>query len=272
MATYRKQCLPNYTVFDEERYFTPGSKPCVVDIDGVRLRHRDLRGHLVSGPRRGRPRGRCEARDRSERLALPHATAGGAPARGVGARARERPSGRVRQSGRRAGRARLRRRLVRGRRRRRGRPAIPGVARDRRHRRISRRRGEAGARHARSARRGARVRRARHGRARLRRQEPLPGRAARPLRRRRLGADARDRGRRARARPRPRRHAAVAIHARHQRRGRARDGGPPRRALRRVSDRTDGRRLRRQRWRTNFAASPPMRPRRTSRHGFAARC
>ena len=35
VATYRKQCLPNYTVFDEERYFTPGSKPCVVDIDGV---------------------------------------------------------------------------------------------------------------------------------------------------------------------------------------------------------------------------------------------
>ena len=35
VATYRKQCLPNYTVFDEERYFTPGAQPCVVDVGGV---------------------------------------------------------------------------------------------------------------------------------------------------------------------------------------------------------------------------------------------
>jgi NAD+ synthase (glutamine-hydrolysing) len=33
--TYRKQCLPNYTVFDEERYFEAGNAPCVVDVDGV---------------------------------------------------------------------------------------------------------------------------------------------------------------------------------------------------------------------------------------------
>ena len=32
---YRKQCLPNYTVFDEDRYFTPGAAPCVFDVDGV---------------------------------------------------------------------------------------------------------------------------------------------------------------------------------------------------------------------------------------------
>jgi len=37
LATYRKQCLPNYQVFDERRYFTPGSQPCVVDINGVRV-------------------------------------------------------------------------------------------------------------------------------------------------------------------------------------------------------------------------------------------
>ena len=36
MATYRKHHLPNYEVFDEERYFTPGSEACVVDIKGVR--------------------------------------------------------------------------------------------------------------------------------------------------------------------------------------------------------------------------------------------
>jgi NAD+ synthase (glutamine-hydrolysing) len=34
-AVYRKQQLPNYTVFDEERYFEPGRAPCVVDVDGT---------------------------------------------------------------------------------------------------------------------------------------------------------------------------------------------------------------------------------------------
>jgi len=34
---YRKQCLPNYTVFDEERYFTPGNATCVFDVDGLRF-------------------------------------------------------------------------------------------------------------------------------------------------------------------------------------------------------------------------------------------
>ncbi len=34
---YRKQTLPNYTVFDEERYFEPGHEACVVDVAGVRV-------------------------------------------------------------------------------------------------------------------------------------------------------------------------------------------------------------------------------------------
>lgn len=34
-ATYRKRSLPNYSVFDEERYFTPGDAPLVVDFRGV---------------------------------------------------------------------------------------------------------------------------------------------------------------------------------------------------------------------------------------------
>ncbi|HEX6945345.1 MAG TPA: NAD+ synthase [Casimicrobiaceae bacterium] len=34
---YRKQWLPNYTVFDEERYFEPGHAPCVFEVDGVRF-------------------------------------------------------------------------------------------------------------------------------------------------------------------------------------------------------------------------------------------
>src|SRR3990172_7834226 len=34
-ATYYKRCLPNYSVFDEMRYFAEGREPCVVDIKGV---------------------------------------------------------------------------------------------------------------------------------------------------------------------------------------------------------------------------------------------
>jgi len=35
-ATYHKRRLPNYEVFDEERYFASGDEPCVVDLNGVR--------------------------------------------------------------------------------------------------------------------------------------------------------------------------------------------------------------------------------------------
>lgn len=35
-ATYRKMRLPNYEVFDEKRYFEPGTEPCVVTLNGVR--------------------------------------------------------------------------------------------------------------------------------------------------------------------------------------------------------------------------------------------
>jgi len=36
-ANYRKICLPNYQVFDEKRYFTPGVAPTVVEFMGLRL-------------------------------------------------------------------------------------------------------------------------------------------------------------------------------------------------------------------------------------------
>lgn len=36
-ATYHKRCLPNYSVFDEMRYFTPGSEPCVAHFRGKRI-------------------------------------------------------------------------------------------------------------------------------------------------------------------------------------------------------------------------------------------
>ena len=35
VATYRKFRLPNYEVFDEERYFAAGDEPCVIELNGV---------------------------------------------------------------------------------------------------------------------------------------------------------------------------------------------------------------------------------------------
>ena len=35
VAEYYKALLPNYSVFDEKRYFEPGGDPCVLDINGV---------------------------------------------------------------------------------------------------------------------------------------------------------------------------------------------------------------------------------------------
>jgi len=37
VATYAKRDLPNYTVFDEERYFEPGDSPCVFEAGGCRI-------------------------------------------------------------------------------------------------------------------------------------------------------------------------------------------------------------------------------------------
>jgi NAD+ synthase (glutamine-hydrolysing) len=36
-AVYRKRELPNYTVFDEQRYFEPGTDACIIDVAGVRV-------------------------------------------------------------------------------------------------------------------------------------------------------------------------------------------------------------------------------------------
>ena len=36
-AVYRKSELPNYTVFDEQRYFAPGGEPSVIDVAGTRV-------------------------------------------------------------------------------------------------------------------------------------------------------------------------------------------------------------------------------------------
>jgi NAD+ synthase (glutamine-hydrolysing) len=37
LAEYHKQFLPNYSVFDEKRYFSPGRDPCVIEHRGVRI-------------------------------------------------------------------------------------------------------------------------------------------------------------------------------------------------------------------------------------------
>lgn len=37
VAEYVKQVLPNYSVFDEMRYFTAGHKPCIIEVAGARL-------------------------------------------------------------------------------------------------------------------------------------------------------------------------------------------------------------------------------------------
>lgn len=37
LCHYRKQCLPNYSVFDEERYFTAGTKAATFRLNGVRI-------------------------------------------------------------------------------------------------------------------------------------------------------------------------------------------------------------------------------------------
>src|ERR1700681_691034 len=36
LANHRKACLPNYRVFDEKRYFTPGTEPTILDLKGVK--------------------------------------------------------------------------------------------------------------------------------------------------------------------------------------------------------------------------------------------
>jgi len=35
LASYAKQELPNYQVFDEKRYFTSGNEPCVFNLNGI---------------------------------------------------------------------------------------------------------------------------------------------------------------------------------------------------------------------------------------------
>ena len=86
---YRKQCLPNYTVFDEERYFAPGTAPCVFDVGGVRVGLVICEDVWFPEPasRRATRARRCIVV--AERLAVSHAAAGAAARPGRRARTRE---------------------------------------------------------------------------------------------------------------------------------------------------------------------------------------
>ena len=174
LGNYRKQCLPNYSVFDEQRYFTAGEGPVVVHFrgraSGSRSREdvwsrrrsgiRERRGRLIAVPRlalRDAKKARERCRD--------------APSKP--------PADRLSEPGRRAGRAGVRWRFLR-----RGRggvtvlraPASRSAARrDLRHRQWPRGAG-AGVARAGRGRSGRRLRGARHGRARLRAQERFPRR------------------------------------------------------------------------------------------------
>ncbi|GAB6043803.1 NAD+ synthase [Endothiovibrio diazotrophicus] len=37
LGEYHKQQLPNYSVFDERRYFTPGGSPCIANLNGIHV-------------------------------------------------------------------------------------------------------------------------------------------------------------------------------------------------------------------------------------------
>ena len=54
-AVYRKNRLPNYAVFDEQRYFVPGEEPATIEVAGSRV---GLTSARTSGRRARRPRAR----------------------------------------------------------------------------------------------------------------------------------------------------------------------------------------------------------------------
>ena len=149
-AVYRKVYLPNYGVFDEQRYFQSGSEALTFEVNGIPVGDLRLRGHLGAGPPRDvRGPGRSAGAREPVGLAVParirhHARADArAACRGLPG------GGRVREHRRRPGRARLRR-PQRGREPRRhgagALPAVRGVARVL-HDRPRRGRGGAPARH-----------------------------------------------------------------------------------------------------------------------------
>ncbi len=77
VGRYQKRLLPNYAVFDEQRYFAPGAAPAHAVRDrGREGRRGDLRGRVErGGPDRGAVGRRRRARRDPERLARTSAAA-----------------------------------------------------------------------------------------------------------------------------------------------------------------------------------------------------
>ena len=115
VVRYYKRHLPNYGVFDEARYFVPGHRAAGRPAARDRRRADHLRGPLGRGrPVRGGRPGRAST---SSSPPTPRRTSGPRTTCGcrwsAAARPRRGAHDRLLQPGRRAGRARLRRRLAR---------------------------------------------------------------------------------------------------------------------------------------------------------------
>ena len=113
-GVYRKRCLPNYGVFDEQRWFVPGTgrrRSSASPAPGWAFRSARTSGSTTARwPQAGRA-GRRRRRQ-PQRVALQPWPAGRAPGDAARPGRRGRLRHRLRQPGRRPGRARLRRRLA----------------------------------------------------------------------------------------------------------------------------------------------------------------
>ena len=130
-SIYRKCQLPNYGVFDERRYFEPGTEPALIEVDGVRVGLTVCEDIWHPGfPEADEVAAGAHLVVNSSASPY-HRGKGRARERMVAERARDqRRRLRPLQHGRRPGRARLRRRQRRDRRRRRdARPRRPVRAR-----------------------------------------------------------------------------------------------------------------------------------------------
>ena len=88
-AVYRKMYLPNYGVFDEQRYFQAGRRAGArSSSNGVADRAHDLRGHLGAGPARHDRGARGRAGDREPLRLAYHARQGRSSASGCWSSAR----------------------------------------------------------------------------------------------------------------------------------------------------------------------------------------